>query len=48
MVMVTCMLIVTVVPCNLVGLGWLDQLLDHCWGQLGSILGLQVAPQVQP
>ena len=32
-------------PFNLVGLGWLDQHLDHSWGQLGSILVDQVAPQ---
>ena len=32
-------------PFNLGGLGWLDQLLDNCWGQVGSILGHQVAPQ---
>ena len=26
-------------------LGGLDRLLDHCWGQLDSFLGHQVAPQ---
>ena len=36
---------VTCTHFNLEGLGWLDQPLDHWWGQLGSILGHQVAPQ---
>ena len=44
--MVTFMLMVTCTPFNQVGLGWLDWNLDHSWGQLGSIPGDQVAPQI--
>ena len=38
-------MMVIIIPFDLVCLGWLDLLLDHCWGQLGSILGHLVAPQ---
>ena len=27
-------------------LGWLNRPLDRCWGQLDSILGHQVSPQI--
>ena len=36
---------VTCAPFDLGGLGGLVWALDHCWGQLGSILGHQVASQ---
>ena len=45
MYMVTIGQMVTCTPFDLGGLGGLDWPLDHCWGQLDSILGHQVAPQ---
>ena len=36
---------VTLTPLHSSRSGWVDWHLDHCWGELSSILGHQVASQ---